>query len=78
MRGGATRWMQDVFLRFRRRSAAGRGRSDPAIGSLRRGPEAGPWRVGVGEAPQQIDRLPADPRDVVLAAVLTERGLQVF
>ncbi len=60
------------------RLGMGAGFYDRAFAFLRRDPEAGPWLVGVAYALQQVDSLPADPWDVPLAAVLTERGLQVF
>lgn len=60
------------------RLGMGAGYYDRAFDFLRRDPEAGPWLVGVAYALQQVDSLPADPWDVPLAAVLTERGLQVF
>lgn len=60
------------------RLGMGAGYYDRAFEFLRSDPEAGPWLVGVAYALQQVDSLPADPWDVPLAAVLTERGLQVF
>lgn len=60
------------------RLGMGAGYYDRAFEFLRSDPEAGPWLVGVAYALQQIDSLPADPWDVPLAAILTERGLQVF
>ena len=60
------------------RLGMGAGYYDRAFQFLRKDPEAGPWLVGVAYALQQVDSLPADPWDVPLAAILTERGLQVF
>ncbi|NKI36061.1 5-formyltetrahydrofolate cyclo-ligase [Wenzhouxiangella sp. XN79A] len=60
------------------RLGMGAGFYDRAFAFLRAHPEAGPWLVGAAYTLQQLDSLPADPWDVPLAAVLTERGLQVF
>lgn len=60
------------------RLGMGAGYYDRAFGFLRSGPETGPWLVGTAYSFQQVDSLPADPWDVPLAAVLTERGLQLF
>ncbi len=60
------------------RLGMGAGFYDRAFEFLRTDPEAGPWLVGTAYTCQQLDSLPADPWDVPLAAVLTERGLQVF
>ncbi len=37
-----------------------------------------PYRLGLAYAAQQVDRLPAEPFDQPIDAVLTERGLQRF
>ena len=60
------------------RLGMGAGFYDRAFEFLRADPAAGPWLVGTAYTLQQLDSLPADPWDVPLAAVLTERGLQVF
>ncbi len=41
-------------------------------------PGAGPQRVGVAYSFQERDRLPIDPWDVPLDAVITDRGIHVF
>lgn len=60
------------------RLGMGAGYYDRTFRFLLDDPDAGPWLVGVGYAMQQIDSLAADPWDVPLGAVLTERGLEVF
>jgi 5-formyltetrahydrofolate cyclo-ligase len=60
------------------RLGMGAGYYDRAFAFLRSDPETGPWLVGTAYSLQQVDSLPTDPWDVPLAAVLTERGLQVF
>jgi len=41
-------------------------------------PRQRPWRVGFAFAAQEVARVPADAHDVLLDAVVTERGLRRF
>lgn len=60
------------------RLGMGAGFYDRTFAFARTDPSRGPWIVGVAYTVQQVDSLPADPWDVPLGAVITERGLQVF
>lgn len=60
------------------RLGMGAGFYDRTFAFARTNPATGPWMVGAAYALQQADSLPAEPWDVPLGAVITERGLQVF
>lgn len=60
------------------RLGMGAGFYDRAFGFLRDDPAAGPWLVGAAYALQAVDSLPAEPWDVPLGGVITERGLTIF
>ena len=60
------------------RLGMGAGYYDRAFECLRLDPDAGPWLVGVAYAMQQVDSLPADPWDVPIGAVITDRGTRIF
>ncbi len=60
------------------RLGMGAGFYDRTFAFARTDPSRGPWMVGVAYIAQQVDSLPADPWDVPLGAVITERGLQDF
>lgn len=60
------------------RLGMGAGFYDRTFEFSRQDPDAGPWLVGVAYALQQVDTLPAEPWDVPLGGVITERGLEVF
>lgn len=60
------------------RLGMGAGFYDRTFGFSRQDPDAGPWLVGAAYALQRVDTLPAEPWDVPLGGVITERGLQVF
>lgn len=59
------------FDRNGRRLGSGGGYYDRALATRRRRP----WRVGYAYALQQVERLPSDPWDVRLHAVVTEHGV---
>jgi 5-formyltetrahydrofolate cyclo-ligase len=60
------------------RLGMGAGFYDRTFGFEREPGAAGPPLVGAAYALQQVETLPAEPWDVPLQAVITERGLHVF
>lgn len=62
------------FGRERNRLGMGGGYYDRTL-SFRQGRLAPPWLVGAGYAFQEIESLPAQPWDVPLDAIATERGI---